>query len=62
MDRSCYHTFAGKIGRHQTSVPIIYDGTNVSFNDEDLFIFAWGAGNNEKTSRRRRRRRHKNKK
>jgi len=61
-DRSCYHTFAGKIGRHQTSVPVIYDGTNVSFNDEDLFIFAWGASSPEKISKRRSKCKNKNKK
>ena len=42
--RSCYHTFGGNMGVHQTSVPITFDGKYVRFNDPDLFIFAWGNG------------------
>ena len=44
LKRSCYHTFGGNMGVHQTSVPITFDGKYVRFNDPDLFIFAWGNG------------------
>ena len=37
---SCYHMFRGEIGRHQTAVPFTSDGTNICFQDDDLFIFA----------------------
>lgn len=44
--RSCYHTFDGTMGVHQTTVPLTYTPSNctVKFNDKDVFIFAWGNG------------------
>ena len=44
----CYHTFGGMFGKHQTSVPLTCDGERVFFNDQDLFVFAWGAGRSQK--------------
>ena len=44
--RSCYHTFDGTMGVHQTTVPLTYtpSTSTVKFNDKDVFIFAWGNG------------------
>ena len=41
---SCYHSFFGSIGTHQTSFPVTFDGEIVRYNDNDLYILAWGAG------------------
>ena len=41
---SCYHMFGGKMGVHQTSVPVVLDGDKVRIYDDNIFIFAWGGG------------------
>ena len=46
---SCYHMFGANIGRHQTAVQVTFDGTNVCFKDDDLFILAWGRGDSIQT-------------
>ena len=43
---SCYHMFWGKIGQHQTAVPVTFDCTNICFREDDFFILAWGGGGN----------------
>ena len=30
--------------KHQTAVPVTFDGHTVRMNDPDLFVFAWGNG------------------
>ena len=40
----CYHTFGGFFGKHQTAVPVTFDGEYVRFNNDDLFVMAWGNG------------------
>ena len=45
--KGCYHTFSGNFGNHQTAVPVTFDGSTVSFNDDNLFVFAWGNGKSE---------------
>ena len=47
-NKGVYHTFAGKMVTHQTTVPITFDGTTVRLDDPDLLVFAWGAGKSEK--------------
>ena len=43
-----YHTFSGTFGFHQTAIPVTFDGKYVNLNDEDLMVFAWGAGKSDK--------------
>ena len=49
---SCYHMLGGKIGAHQTSVPVILDGEKARICDNDVLIFAWGGGEAAKSPRR----------
>ena len=42
--------FGGKMGVHQTSVPVILEGDNIMVQDKDIFIFAWGAGSPKSSS------------
>ena len=49
---SCYHTFGGKMGCHQTTFPVTFDGNIVRYNDDNLYILAWGAGKPVASSRR----------
>ena len=46
---SCYHMFGGKMGVHQTSVPVIL-GDYVTVQEKDIFIFAWGGGGPKSSS------------
>ena len=50
---SCYHTFGGKMGCHQTTFPVTFDGNIVRYNDDDLYILAWGSGSGARSARRR---------
>jgi len=45
-EKSCYHTFDGTMGIHQTTVPVTFCPQDdlVRFDDNDIFIFAWGNG------------------
>ena len=49
---SCYHTFDGKMGCHQTTFPVTFDGNIVRYNDDDLYILAWGSGSGARSARR----------
>ena len=48
QDKSCYHTFDATSSLHQTTVPIIEDAHEVTFNCSNSFIFAWGNGKSAK--------------
>ena len=48
QNKGCYHTFGGMFGVHQTAVPVTFDGQYVNMNDNELFVFAWGAGKSDK--------------
>ena len=51
-EESCYHTFGGVLGCHQTTYPVTFDVEFVRYNDDDLFIFAWGGGGTARSARR----------
>ena len=53
LEDSCYHSFFGSIGTHQTSFLVTFDGEIVRYKDNDLYILAWGAGSPESGSGRR---------
>ena len=43
-NRTAYHMFGGALCEHCTGVPVTYDGKYVKFNDDDLYVLAWGNG------------------
>ena len=48
INKGCYQIFRADLVKHQTAIPLTFDGEYVRLNDPDLFIFAWGAGRSEK--------------
>ena len=51
-EKSCYHTFGGIMGCHQTTYPLTFDGEFVRYNDKDMYILAWGSGAGARSARR----------